>query len=349
MCILLLLAIITKSIALLLTSSFVLTDLITYLLYSSGIISLIVFREVKDPESFLKFIGWSFYPVFIMFFIQYFYHSSLPTALTEIPNLFSEIGIEKYTRELEDIFIYRPNALIGNPITLGYFLNFILVIELYFYNNYKNKFSLVKIAFIILMIFLLFSRANIFLSIGLLSFNFILTKNSFKRFFLVLSLGIFSLLSIGFIYSLSPYIGYLIDRFTGTDSYAASSVNEHLHDYQMAYTIFLENPILGIQPSWRIENSVITDGAFLSLLLDLGLIGFIPFLVVIGILTHKTFLASRTNKVITPFVIFLAFFLPYIFLNSALLNKGVFLIIFIFFGLISSFVAQFCFKKNERK
>jgi hypothetical protein len=314
-------------------SEFTSTDFIIYMMYYSGLLLMIHFASL-GKETISKYVTIllnSFIVILFIYWVQFFFHESLPSAITEIPNLFNEIGVDRYTRELNDIIIYRPNGLIGNPIALGFYLNIILALILYRYNLNKTKKNLLLIILLFIMVTLLFSRANLILmSFQIFAFLFISSKKISSLVFKFAIVAIFlSIIAITF----SSQVSFLIDRLTGEDEYAQASNLEHLNDYINALKFIYENPLLGISPQININENIITDGAVFSFILDSGLIIFFMQLIVIFYVLKILFISSRKNKKVLILFVFVLLVIPYCFLNSAILNKGLFLFFHIFLGI----------------
>lgn len=334
-----LLFILFKVLVLIFTSGPTLTDTITFVLYGSCILSIYFFATQPNNKASkaLQYFRISFLVFGIIYFVQYSFHQVLPPAFTEIPNLFVDIGVERYTREVSDILIYRPNGLIGNPITLGYFLNLLFSIELFFWNKTKSKIIVFRLLLLAIMICLLFSRANILLLFLLCFFNF-----SFrKRFVKVAFLSIFFIITIiGALYSFygeNIWITYTVDRFLGIDVYAAASTEEHIEDYKNAFNTYLDNPFVGISPEQELKENIITDGAVFILLLHFGTIGFMMLMVGYVKLIQALKRLFLWNKDFAPQLVLLTLLIPYSVLNSAVLNKGLLLITGIYIGIFLNF------------
>ena len=322
---------------LILESNIGFTDIMVLMLYYCGILSFYFYFKEYNYLFIYSFLSNSFLIIALIYFIQFFFHSQLPSAFTEIPNLFNEVGVEKYTRELEDIVIYRANGLIGNPITMGFYLNLILSIELFQYNKIKRKQSFIKICLIAIMIIMLFSRANILFCFALLGLNFIFQKGLIKTLPYILFGLLLLIISVLILYDTNPYITFMIDRFTGEDTFSQASNNEHMNDYTKAINVILENPIFGIPPGTRINTDIITDGAIFILLLDLGLICFISLVTCYAYLLYIVKRKIKENRIFAPQFIFILLLIPISILNSAVLNKGMFIITCIYLGAILNF------------
>ncbi|ETN95792.1 hypothetical protein [Zhouia amylolytica] len=311
------------------------TDIMVYFVYLCALFSMFFFISINTNviPKLINIFRKSFFIIGSIYFIQYFFHAVLPEAFTEIPNLFIEAGVERYTRELEDFIIYRPNALIGNPINLGYFLNLLLSIELLFWNNTRSKKTLIKLIILGSMIFLLFSRANILLALSLIYGNILLTKGVIKSVLRSLVILILFFSTIALMYGKNRYVTYAVDRFTGEETYASASTEEHFKDYQNAYYTFLENPILGISPDQEISQNIITDGAIFIGLLHFGSLGFIILIIAYIMLVNRIKYIYVSNKNFSPQFILIITILPYSVLNSAILDKGILIVSSIYFGI----------------
>ena len=269
-----------------------------------------------------------------IFFIKYFFKDYLPSAFEEVPNLFLPVDDTQYIRVIDGVSFYRPNGLIGNPITFGFLLNLLLATEIFFLKFKKPKLINFIIIFILsIMIFILLSRANITLCLMLLSSIFLKRKNIIKSIsILLISLIILIPLS-NLLYTKSSQVKFVIDRFTGDDDYASQSTAEHLIDYIKAYEMFKNNPIVGVSAKRILEEEIITDGAIPILILRNGLFGFLILLLMYFFIMKKYNYQSKKLEITTSFFIFSLVFFPLSILNSAILDKGIYLIIFIWFGL----------------
>jgi len=322
-----------------------LTDLITYLLYCSGFMLFEIASTFNrlDSIKILNTVRKSIYLIGFIYVMQYFFYTTLPVAFTDLPNLFVEIGVEKYTREVLDVVIYRPNGLIGNPISLGFFLNIILLIELYIYNVRPLKFQLVLILIIAVMIILLFSRANVMLMTCILISNFLFyPKSSSKRLTNIL---IGTLVSGLLIISLGSNFDFLVSRIMGDDTYALASNAEHLKDYELAIEYILNNPFIGITPQESLDYQIITDGAIFAIILNIGLFIFVNVLFLCQYVIKAIYYQFRKDKSFTPIFVFMILLIPYSFINSALLNRGLFLLLNIVIGIFYNLTIKE--KKND--
>jgi len=266
-------------------------------------------------------------------FVQYLFFESLPSCLTDLPFL-SSVDQDKYMREYLDIVFYRPNGLVSNPITFGYFLLILLAITLYYFNKYnKMKYLLIVLA-ISFMIFSLLSRTNIL--------NMIMLFSLFAYYRFGLSITIISsmltililLIAIPILYEMNPLVTFVIDRFTEKDTYAAASTQEHLDDFKAAIDSITNNFLFGIPEGVYVgEDQIITDGAWLSLVLHFGIFAFVAYILIWMLLAFSSYLLSKEGEYKGLF--FSIFFITIIenFFNSAMLDKGMHVFIWILFGL----------------
>lgn len=285
-------------------------------------------------DGLIKIFSKSFFIVAFIYWIQYFFHNSLPEAFTEIPNLFEEVGAERYTRELVDLVVYRANALIGNPINLGFYLNLIFCI--YLFKNFTNKsfFNVSILLLIAIMILLLFSRANfIFMILQVLGY-LIITNNSPLK--LIKSISVFILIITASLFLFSNQINHQYNRLVGDDEYAQASTDEHLKDYNKAIEYIIDNPVLGINPHENSKYDIITDGAIFNIALNAGIPFSLFYMFIIILILSKLLKYSKYNRSQLIFIIFLIITIPYSIINSAILNKGVFLLFHIFAGIVIS-------------
>ena len=273
----------------------------------------------------------------LVFFLQYFFRTVLPSAFTDIPNLFVDIGVEKYTALVYNTALYRPNGLIGNPITFGFVINLLLAIEYFYIRIVKNTIiSRIIIIILLLMIFLLFSRANIVFALLVGMFSLFKKKNIIKISLISSIFLIFIIPLNSYLYSSVTEYKYNYDRIFGVDERAIKSTESHLEDYFNAYKTFLKSPVFGTSTSKLIDEKIITDGAIFSLLLKYGAFGFL-FTLTMYFSILKTYIKQlKVSYVTFPLYIFILFASVYSYLNSAILNKGVYLILFLFIGITSN-------------
>jgi len=260
----------------------------------------------------------------IMFisFVQYFFYLQLPSAFTDIPNINKEIDFTRYLRDVGSIQVYRPNGLIGNPINLGFFLN---LVYLFIVDSFKDSSKRIFLTSgIAILMVLLASRANI----TMLVFQMLLFSNfrGIKKRLIILPL-VFGLLVV-YTNGFAEFLVFVVDRFTNSDEYAQASTNEHLNDYITALDYITNNPVFGISPAEVFSKQIITDGVNFFALLIFG----IPFA-----LLYLTFIAiyayALWRKNLKRHVIWIAFTLIYGCINSAILNKSIFLLFHLYLGL----------------
>lgn len=267
--------------------------------------------------------------------IQYLFRDILPTEFTELPRIDS-LTIEKdYVREIDGNVLFRPNGLIGNPITYGFAI--IIFLNLYLTGNVHGG-SLVKYGLIltsIILMIILASRANISLTILSLAI-FALQKYNYKK----ISIAIFSLaLAVYLIATVGSKffatVKHVIDRFTLADHYSYASLIEHINDYVAAYTYFYSNPILGAPFGlFSGNNAIITDGFWFAALVDFGLVLFVPFVTIWMCLILISYRVSHKSELIglvfsTMICITIANFL-----NSAFSSKSMYCLIWLLLGLV---------------
>ena len=314
-------------------------DILYYMLYTSGLFVYNYFARLSKERclELLILIQKLSIIILVVSSLQFLFQSKLPKAFTDIPSLGNELGIEQYTREIDQIIIYRPNGLIGNPITFGFFLNIILAIDLFLFKaKIKNSsFYLIKIIFVVLTILFLYSRANILF----MMFIFLISFFDPKKIGSYLIKFALVILSIALIYMVllkdNPYIKYLIDRFSGNDAYSQQSNLEHINDYQRALSIISENPILGIAPYRNVSDKIITDGAFFIMYLQLGFFNFLIIIYFIFETIRKTLQNIKINSSTYPLLALLVFTFPISFMNSALINRSMLLYFFAIMEIIS--------------
>ena len=139
-----------------------------------------------------------------------------------------------------------------------------------------------------------------------------------------------------FLYSSFVEYKYASDRLTNQDIYAQKSTDEHIIDYISAYNLFLKNPFFGVSSKKIIEDSIITDGAIPILILRYGLLGSLFMFMMYFSFLKICWKKSKNNDIFQPLFIFILLLIPYSIINSAILNKAVYLIIFSFFGIIAN-------------
>ena len=188
------------------------------------------------------------------------------------------------------------------------------------------------------MIFVLYSRANITLCLLLLSSFFITRKNVFKSISILFLSLIILIPIVNFLNSKSSQFRFVVDRFTEVDKYASRSTEEHIIDYLNAYEMFKKNPIVGVSAKRILDEKVITDGAIPILILRNGLIGFLILFLMYFLILKKYNYHSKKLEITNSFFVFSLILFPFSILNSAILNKGIYLLVFIWFGLTCNFL-----------
>lgn len=248
----------------------------------------------------------------IIAWIQYFFVDTLADAFTELPNLVKEVEYSRYTRELEEMVIYRPNGLIGNPINLGFLLNLFVFLLLNNKNHRLDRKNIVLLASSIVMIFLLASRANILLLLGQIALRYRMRIFSLRN---LLPLLFFIMILVNVDEFRYTWV-HVFNRFSGEDDYAVASNAEHIRDYYEALYILVSNPVMGVSPNFVFEFKIITDGA----LFFLALINGIPFS-----LFSSVFIVSiiremwlKGNSTLVGFIVLVVL---YSFLNSSMIHK----------------------------
>ena len=282
------------------------TDLRSFLVFITLLFIIKSLRDSPDDINLVKLFEVVNITFLTFFFIQLFFKDILPSEFVNVPNLNSAIGLEKYTREFEGHFVlYRPNALMGNPISLGFFFNIAIAFK---FSRTRTSIDNIIIILNIICVLILLSRANYI-------FLFIILLTNLKKFKLniknTLGFIIGCIVMIGYFYD---YLVIQLDRFLGNDTYALASNEEHLNDYNLALKILSENLLFGVSDSYIINNNIITDGSIFIMILRLGSVGVILFL---GFLISSN---SRSfNFIKTNFIFFMGFLFCTV-VNSAFNN-----------------------------
>ena len=120
-------------------------------------------------------------------YIQLFFYDSMHIAFVELPVIDSNSITKDYKREIEDHVLFRPNGLFANPITFGSLLLFFYSIELYKFIENKSIFNFATSVLYFIMIFALFSRANI-IGVILITLITILLKYKIGKFIKIITL-----------------------------------------------------------------------------------------------------------------------------------------------------------------
>lgn len=271
--------------------------------------------------------------ILLIAYMQYIFFESLPSCITDLPFL-SSADQNKYIREYLDVIFYRPNGLIANPITLGYFLLILLSITFYYFNKSNEKKYIYFVLFISFMILSLLSRANIVNMIVLFALFTYYRFGSSKMILFSGSIILVLFMVIPILYETSPLFTFIIDRFTGNDSYAAASTQEHLHDFNAAFNNINKYFLFGIPEGLYVgSKQIITDGTWVSLILHFGIFAFFGYFMIWVLLIRSSYLFSKIGDYKGLFFpIFLITIIENIF-NSAMLDKGINILIWTLFGL----------------
>lgn len=261
--------------------------------------------------------------------VQFLGGDSLPKFLTDIPVLEGEAGFGGLY--IEDLFIIKPNGLVGNTIEFGVFLNIILSLNLFIYSSsqkFTDKLKLYLYSIIIIACnFLVLSRFSLVMSIIVLLIYFFSRLKIIKFSLLLIVFFTVLILSTWIIYQSSSntsVLKFTIDRIIGSDNTTASASNDiHQEDFTRAMLMSIENPIIGSQIGIGKKVRVVSDGAFPMMLVEFGFPLFCIFLLLFSfpvLCLSKWFLNIKNFQykfmLACFFVVFLANFL-----NSAFFNK----------------------------
>lgn len=266
-------------------------------------------------------------------YAQLFLFDYLPTCLTDLPYLTAAFDMKTYSREYEGVLFYRPNGLLGNPITYGYFLLIFLAVSLYFFYIEKKIFYLCISILAIYMIISLLSRMNV-LNMFLLLVLFSFFAYGYKKTFTLSSVIVVALVFLlPFLYNDYPLVTFLIDRFLEKDHYAAASTDIHMYEYMRSIKILQEYFFFGIPQGVYVgDNVIITDGAWMSLFLNFGFFSFAIYLVIwIFFLKASLKVSLLSNYKFFFFSILIITIIENI-INSAMLDKGMNMLVWILLG-----------------
>ena len=271
-----------------------------------------------DARQIIKIIEFIMILYACIFFIQFFYKEYLPESFLNVPNIGDSEGVEKYSREYEGIQVYRPNALMGNPISFGFFCNMVVFFGLNLKNaSLRNKISLILLPSLIII--MLLSRANItVLFVQLFIGLSMLGKKIFRYLPLILILLV---VSSGF---LIDFLNVYFLRISGADQNALASNLEHINDYLRAYEVFKANVFFGVSESYIVNNEIITDGTLVILVCKLGSIGALILILYAVSLLKK--IGFGSNNRIRDSILLISFLLLLI-ANSAVNNPINFIIL----------------------
>ena len=279
----------------------------------------------KDQNLLIKIIfNLSFLSILIGI-IQFLFSRYLPTELLD-PPLLNSISHNTIFYIGTDFF-HKPTGFIGNPIEFGVFISFLF--SIFIINDYRIKFKMLYLILAIIVIFMSVSR----IAIGLALFALLLKYP--KRIIIFLSLIVLPLNSFIAYYSNEfLFINHVIERISGNDASAQNSNSEHLKDAAEVIKIILDSPILGIPiGNSSMENEIITDGAWLKILLEFG----IPlFLLYIFLFLYPYIYLIYMKKYSLNLLIFILFILVANSFNSAFFNKVVYSNFWIFYSIMIS-------------
>ena len=274
--------------------------------------------------------------------IQYLFRNILPIKFLVLnqDKIFSYIGTD---------FI-RVNGLIGNTIVFGTFSLIIYSLNLNILLRKINAKNYILTFISIISTILSFSRVAIIGMIVLSAFYIMFFKKNIKimiAFIVMLILGIL-VLNIGFKNVLTFMVN---DVFTNSNISVKGSTDKHFNQIQLAMEYIKNNWFigsgLGANEGSFYGNIIIYDGAWYSLLLDYGLVLFIPY--VCFIFYSMIFSIKLINKNIGEYssalvitYIGISFWVLIIgFINSSFLAKVVYLTFWLIFGCVISIHRKF--------
>lgn len=268
-------------------------------------------------------------------YVQYFFYESMSNAFVELPRIDSDSITNDYIREIEDFIVFRPNGLIGNPITYGFFLLIVLNLTSYAYFSGGGRANLLILVACSVMILILASRANISAMFLQMLIFFVMAIGIFKIFSRLIFAGACVSVLVFLVSDSFPFLNYLLERFTNADDFAAASTEAHLEDYMLALRYISDNPLFGVPiGAYTDKEQIITDGAWFTLALNFGIPLFLLIMVIwIFSLTQMAQFARRNGEfagLLFPFFLIITFTN---FLNSAMLAKSMYILVWFLIGL----------------
>lgn len=208
--------------------------------------------------------------------------------------------------------IIRTRSFFSEPAHFGYYLNIILASILFNVRNYKKKLSEITILIIGILLTMSFSMVVIMTVIIALFTLLQLKENGFKwkkEYYLVIGFFIF-LIIIFWEFLFVTIILRTLNIMSGTDN---SATNRMIESWQYVgeQSVIFGN---GISHTPTITNN------FAYIISDLGLIGFVPFLIAVLYMIYKNFPMgivfvmlnfSRGGYLAAPFWLVLLFYYLY--------------------------------------
>ena len=251
----------------------------------------------------------------IVAILQIFFSEYLPDAFIEIPVINEDFLKTNYQIDLNSLNFVQPNGLYSNPIVFSTTMAFFFGILFHF----KPNGYIITCIMILSVILASLSRT----AIGMIGVILIVNiYNGRNIFFPLLSISL--LFSVAYFEKIKDIFQLIYDRFILEDINASNSNIEHLSDFASAFEYILSNPISGIGFYEYVYKDIITDGAFLIMILELGLIA---SLLIIFILIYKVYVISRLSSL---YAITMLVFVSAGLINSALINTST-AVIFIYF------------------
>ncbi|MBC5992110.1 O-antigen ligase family protein [Pontibacter cellulosilyticus] len=309
----------------------------------------VVFRDDKKIEEILSFFIKVSLVLIVFSYFQFAFSAILPESLLALKGD-SPFGFYGST-------IVRPTALLGNTIIYSSFtvIVFSLVLAKYLYSPERKY--LIMLVMIAIANALTLTRAALVGLIIVLIVALILRYARFTYTFIKKVVG-FALLSL-FIFSSVIFLyrdSFFLARMAGKDPNSKGSNQEHFQQINDAFTYVLKHPIIGAGvgtqgPSGDAESKIITDGYWLQLLLENGiLLGFFyaTFYGLCLLFSLLTF--YRTDNILLKqlsmaFICFSCYFYAASLLNSAFIGRINFIVYWTIIGLI---IAQNWNLKRDR-
>ena len=275
-------------------------DISTIIFDINAILALNLYSDLVTFEKLeiLKFIKKILLFPLIIFYSQLIFFDLLPREFLEIPSFSNDVDVSRYFRSLDQKDIFRPNGLIGVPITYGMvFATSLFVPSAIFKSKALNV--LLEIA-IMLSIVLTYSRA----AVGLMII-YLVAKIKVRRIGRsILALAVIAVIIFGF-----AEVDFLLSRLSGADDYALASNSAHLVDIYNALYFIGQSPIYGYSSQFIVDQKIITDGYLLIIMLRYGIL-----IVPLVLFTIKQKLTARQ-------LLFVGVLSSLGFINSAYLNR----------------------------
>jgi len=248
------------------------------------------------------------------------------------------------------IYGFRISSYVGDPNRLGSFLNIITCLFIYEYHILKTKKTLFILLISVSFIFMTGSRASILIVLFYILFSYTETRNRSKHINWKSIIQLLFVLVI--IFSLYPSISLRLDRIAQSYSNDRYDVREEI--FKQGIDEFMKHPLVGSGPfTFSSDKRIVLHGIdqeatshnmYLEVLSTMGLIGFIPYILILINMLYDLYRIKNNNDNIIYKWLYLSLvgFLIHGFVIETFTERYV----WVYFSVIQYFIYKYNYESN---